>query len=78
MSVRGMAVLSPLKEADDAGAPGASNAQRGGESGATVLPPIIRRTPSERSAKTDGKSAKTGAKSRSHMPVIFEARVGAS
>ena len=74
-----MAVLSPLKEADDAGAPGASNAQRGGESGATVLPPIIRRTPSERSAKaTDGKSAKTGAKSRSHMPVIFEARVGAS
>ena len=74
MSVRGMAVLSPLKEADDAGAPGASNAQRGGESGATVLQPIIRRTPSERSAQTDGKSAKMGAKSRSHMPDICVAR----
>jgi hypothetical protein len=78
MSVRGMAVLSTLKEADDVGALGASSAQRGGESGATVLPPIIRRTPSERSAQTDGKSAKTGAKSRSHMPVICVARAGVS
>ena len=53
---------------------GASDAQRGGESGATVLQPIIRRTPSERSAQTDGKSAKMGAKSRSHMPDICVAR----
>ena len=78
MSVRGMAVLSRLKEADDAGALGSSNAQRGGESGATVLPPIMRKTPSERSAKTDGKSAKTGAKARSHMHVICVARAGVS